>query len=487
MKTVIAVPPVHDFYFTPSRASALGPAVLQNILADFGITADIYNFPAMGRKPARLRLPDELDYLVPHLLPDEVGPVSFFTRYHRFGPAAPECALKLLQNKPDIVFISCFAWAYAEECICLAAEIKRLNPQIIIAAGGAGVTVNPGYFSESGLIDWVLPGRAEEVLPPFLDKSPVSSSPGFVMSETGVSEKKNLRFISSMLTRGCPKACRFCANHIVHGRGFRKAEIKDIKSGISSIPSGMNIHMNFEDDNLLYDADYFFEVLEIIRDRFPDAVFSAENGLDYTYIDRPSVNKLIELGFSSFNFSMASSSQSLLSKENRPSNSDKLDCAITAAAEQGINSTTYFICGLEDDNLSSTLDNILRLHELPTLTGISMFYPVPGLPGFPRKMMSSLTPRLCAGSSARPWNESLSTAQLITAFRLSRLSNLLKTTGKRIPGAGGRIFNRELTNKLISETARTGRLQTIAGKTVREVPLQDEELVSGFLAAVSID
>lgn len=498
MKAVIAVPSVHDFYFTPSRASALGAAALEKILSSCGIKADILNFPAQSKKSVKLQLPGDLSHLEPHILKKEHGPLSFFTNFKRFGPERSACAAQIIELNPDIVFISCFAWAYAAESIDLAEELKRLSSCLPIAVGGAGVTVNPDYFRKSKTMDFVLPGEAESIIPVFLDEvysisSSITQSENtkselrFLWNETGVSAKKKQRFISAMLTRGCPKKCRFCANHLVHGRTFRKSELKEIENEIAKIPSDLNVHINFEDDNLLFDRKYFLDVLKIINNKFPDAVFTAENGLDYTLLDTETINLLIGSGFKAFNFSMTSSSRELLSKENRPADSSKLKNAIETAAAAGIPSTTYFICGLEGDSPASVLDSLIALHSLPTLTGISMFYPVPGLENFPPEKMSRISPRLCAGSSAWPWNGSLSTIQLITAFRLSRLSNLIKTEQGLIPGDGRSAGKSTINSKLLTRIRESGRLHSLCGKTIVELPHQDEGLVSGFLSTASID
>ncbi len=72
--------------------------------------------------------------------------------------------------------------------------------------------------------------------------------------------------------------------------------------------------------------------------------------------------------------------------------------------------------------------NIAYLAKQPTRIGISLFYPVPGIFDFTDKtIFDKHPPFLCAGSSAYAWNHSLSTAELITAFRLCRFVNLLKS------------------------------------------------------------
>ncbi|MDC7125373.1 MAG: B12-binding domain-containing radical SAM protein [Spirochaetales bacterium] len=492
MKAVIAIPSVKDFYFTPTRAAGLGSVAAKHVLENHNIETIILNFSTMKRKLTPLSLPPELNYLKEYLIPEERGAVSFFRKYYRFGPDSKICAEIILENKPDLVLISCFAWAYAEETVNLAAAIKNKSKAVSIAVGGAGVSVAPEYFENFNYIDFVISGEAETAISTFLikqyginkkDGEPVKV-PGFYWNMTGISQNKKTRYFSAMLTRGCPKACRFCANHLVHGRKFRKAEISEIEQGIKNFPHSMNIHLNFEDDNLLFDKEYFFTVLDIVKKYFPDAEFSAENGLDYTMMDEETTEKLISLGFKSFNLSMASSEDTILSKENRKACPSKLDDILNIASKKGIHSTTYFICGLEADTKKTVINNLLRLHNLPTLTGISMFYPVPGLPGFSSKKMIQYPPRLCAGSSAYPWTGSLSTIELITAFRLSRLSNMIKTINGKIPNLNQNNTDIEKCNNLLEKTLKTGKLHTMSKSKIIEVPCQDKILVSDFLSRV---
>ncbi len=485
---VIAVPPVTDFYFTPSRASALGAAVLQALLKQSGSITELFNFPAWKIKPAKLPLPQELSHLGPHIMPGEYGPVSFFTKYRRFGPHPDKCAELLApdgRRPPEAVFISCFAWAYAQDAADLAAAVKKRLPETIIIAGGAGVTVNPGWFKtgpNAAAFDLILPGRAETSLKQILPQaaSHRTDTPPFCITETGVSRNKGIRYYSTMLTRGCPKHCRFCANHLVHGREFKKADINEVASAVRQLPDDMNIHINFEDDNLLYAKDYFFEVLRIIRKRFPNAGFTAENGLDYTLLDTACTEKLIALGFRSFNLSMASSSQTLLKNQARKAEPDRLKEVVETAAARGTASTTYFICGLEGDSTETVINNLAILHRLPTLTGISMFYPVPGLPGFSPESLINKPPRLCAGSSAYPWTGSMSTSELVTAFRLARLSNMIKTSKQRIPSAGHQSNDAGNLSIIFQNTGRLHSLVKGSAEPV-EVTCQDRRLTGAFL------
>ena len=72
------------------------------------------------------------------------------------------------------------------------------------------------------------------------------------------------------------------------------------KKDIFDLHRGKKYFINFEDDNLLIDKDYFFNIIDIFTDFFSEftelnkILFSAENGLDYNLLTKDLCGKLIE-------------------------------------------------------------------------------------------------------------------------------------------------------------------------------------------------
>ena len=476
MKISLIQPPVRDFYQTPHRHAALGSLSVKALLEQAGHTVKLFNFPLEGGKTSTPPLPKELNYLKPFLIPGESGPVSWFVQRKHFGPSFEECSSMVLDWKPDRIMISCFAWCYADETRLLAEQLRRDAPEIPLEAGGAGVSVNPGWFKKSGLFDRVRSGPAEENLKDFPGMPADIPSITPVINRVGDFHRRPQ--FTTMLTRGCPCRCSFCANYLTLGRTFRKSEPETILNQLEQ--TGLKeFHLNLEDDNLLVDRKYFLDFLHRFHDLFPEATLSAENGLDYQMLPLSVAEELIRCGFTRFNLSMASSDSNILAEQKRSSRLDHLQELLAFLEKKGIPSVCYFICGLQGDSLESVAKNILFLAGQPAEIGISPFYAVPGLPGFEHPGEDGLpeSPALYCGSSVYPWNGNLTTAQLITAFRLCRLINLIKS-----PRAGE-------FKELIEKTFRTGKLQTIVGKghkkTIREVPLMDEELTRTVLEGIS--
>ncbi|MDD5676030.1 MAG: cobalamin-dependent protein, partial [Chitinivibrionales bacterium] len=160
MRAVVAVPPIHDFYFTPHRFASLGAQIVTDILTKENFKVCLYNFPV--RQSHTLPLPEQMGFLSPFIIPEEEGKCSFFTTYRHFGPIFEQCLCKIMALHPDIVFLSCFAFCYADQSLELARIIKRASPKMPVAIGGAGVSAYPGYFLKDGSIDYVFSGEAEK-------------------------------------------------------------------------------------------------------------------------------------------------------------------------------------------------------------------------------------------------------------------------------------------------------------------------------------
>lgn len=509
-RALVLVAPIYDFYFTPHRFSSLGASVLLRMLRSRGIDTDLLSFPLLRKKPASIPLPQELSYLSPFIIENETGKTSFFTRYKRFGPDLKECGKIAAALKPDICFISCFAFCYGQTAIELAIEIKRQISSCTIAIGGAGVSAYSEYFLKSESIDFTISGEAEVALFPFLDflqnsEADPLSVPNLGWKNEGKlhfaakelsSEKQiemtvyfsnsinNLQlnqreyFITTSLSRGCPMNCRFCSNWICHGREFRRVTFDKVQESIEQLKEHISpsesVYVNFEDDNLLLDYKYWIECIKEFKSHFPRSSFYAENGIDYRLLTPLRCRELIDSGMSQLNFSIGSADDNILKENNRKSDISLYDKLLSIAEEADIPVITYFICGFPHDTRETVINNLHFLLNRKTGIGISMFYAVPGIDGFEeKKIFDRLSPALCAGSSAYPWNDSLSTCTLVTAFRLARFINLCKSEIKSEP-------EQELI-KLATENKRLYTfVKTEAGANLRETINQDYELTELF-------
>ncbi|MCL2293926.1 MAG: hypothetical protein FWC36_03565 [Spirochaetes bacterium] len=520
MNTAVVIPPVEDFYFSPRRFASLGAFKGAEILNAAGFSTTIFDF-TKGAKH-KIEIPKPISYLNQYIMPGEKGPCSFFTTYTHFGYDAEKCASIVAAGNYNTVFVSLFAFCYAGSAIAFAKSFKKLKPAVKIIACGAGVSVFPEYFRN--YFDAIITGEAEIFLAqckesklmgksggggnyakdlalphelllslPTAPTSGIRTKAGDFIPSAGIAyaDKKSI-CISIMLSRGCFKQCRFCSNFITHGRGFRNTEPEQLKETLAKMlpafenHSNRKIFINIEDDNILCGKPVFFKQLDVIKEFFlkigvsaNNIFFSAENGLDYMLLDPETCAILIEnYNFRQFNFTLTSLDKEVTASQKRDCDLSLLEKILLFLGEQRVPAITYFIAGLDSDSPEKAINSLLFLAKNPGLSGISMFYAVPGLPGFDSgQFLSTISPELCRGSSAYPWNNTLSTKQLLTAFRISRTINFLKKEAKQLQSS-----EKELRKRIIAEK----KLFTItAGNSIAEPKhLTDSDMVEIFFSGM---
>ena len=509
IRAVVIVPSVCDFYFTSHRFSCLGAKILCNLLSNNGVKPSLHIFPLFNSKSKVIDLPKEMSYLSDFLVPNEAGKLSYFTKYQRFGPSAEECAEIIRKESPDICFISSFSFSYSYEALSLAKHLKKIQPDLAIVLGGAGPSAYPLYFIKDTNINFVLAGEAEVSIKLFLDAFIYKSTgygdvPNLYWKNEGLIrfntpkafsnsndidlcisktyETKNTISFSTSLTRGCNKTCGFCSNFLTHGNTFRTIPLEKVHNAIKSFSSIENaekkkIFINFEDDNLLLDREYFLKVLKFFKKCNPEILFLAENGLDYSLLTTDVINELVDLGLAKFNLSLASVDSAILETEKRPLLLEHYKEIVATITTRNIPCITYFICGFKNDTKKSIARTLAFLANQPVTIGISLFYPVPGIHGFENlKIFDELPPCCCNSSSAYPWNRSLSTSTLITAFRLSRFVNLQKQKVKS-------ENETKILNMIREQRKLFTFIKTYQGMEIIPVKNSDQELVEEFFKA----
>ncbi len=440
-KVAIVIPPITDFYYTPHRGAFLGAWIVKKIIEEKGYITTLFDFP--NKKSRVISLPKELYYLENNIIPDERGPIAFFSSYKRFGYSFDKCLRLIKEFSPDAVILSLFAFAYSQEFIDFSKKLRDCFKKLPFIAGGSGVTCFPEYFEKTGIFDTLLCGEIE-CLKDDLFKAIEGKTSGTIRTNRKT-DKNNIEFkivktikikgqthFSTILSRGCPKNCAFCSNFLIQGRNFRTVKLESVEREFKQYSTNSAVHFNFEDDNILLDKDYLIEVLKLLKKYFPNSTFSFENGIDYLFLNDSLVAKLIRHGISHFNLSIGSIKSEILKENKRPLSIEKLTEILHTIKKYGTKSIVYFISGLKNDSFENTISTLIFLKNLPCITGISPFYPVPGIKGFEdRGVFEKTSPLLTKGSSFYPWNRSLKTGEMIEAFRLARLSNLTKKKDKK--------------------------------------------------------
>ncbi len=383
-------------------------------------------------------MPEELSYLASYL-----GKDGFFKYYNRFGKLPCLLSNEIIRWKPDIVFISLFAFCYAPDAIEIVTALRKAGYHSKIILGGAGVSAYPAYFLRHSSADFAFAGEADCAIKNIIRKPKSTSGMWYFENEeithndpapvkefypliVPVRKSSGIQYYSGIFTRGCPMRCGFCSSRM-HMPGFRKASLYSIKELFQKTDWANPSHLNIEDDAIVWDFEYLLEILNLYKiSAGSNATFSLENGIDYRALDADRVKVLAKLGLSKLNISLVSIDPAVSKNYGRTGYPDKFSEVAEAAHLHGISVTGYLIAGLKGDTYDGVRKGLNFLSSLPVLIGISPFYPVPGIQNFEDlSFFNAIPPRLCAGTSCYPWHD-ISTEELVELFCEARKINLTR-------------------------------------------------------------
>jgi len=447
MRILLINPPVEDFYFTPQRAYPINLLYLGTALKNAGFCVQLLDAVGSGRK-ATLTVPPDFAYLKRYYQPD-VSAFKLFHQYYRFGQDDLWISRQIKQFRPDVVGISANFTPYHESALRIARLAKAVDKNIIVVAGGRFATFAPRVLLKDAAVDFVLRGEAEESLVQFcqtLERGrPVA--PGLCRRKGGrlmigrpalIKDLDALAqpdrslidpagyiyagrpMVSLMASRGCGRACDFCA--IRERFRWRKAagliaEMRDcFKRGIR--------HFNFEDDNINLHPQ-FARILDGISEGFSGQVsISFMNGLLSEGLDGPIRDKLLRAGLTHLDLSLASCGAD-------PSAQAKLFKVAAAFSRKNIPVTAHFIVGFPGQAAQDCFGQLKMLAARPLLLGPSVYYPV-----FKAKKGKDFK---FWRSACACYDQDMSRDEIITAVYFSRLINFLKQTLEACAGDRAKI------------------------------------------------
>lgn len=288
----------------------------------------------------------------------------------------------LIQKKPDVIGFSCYIWNI-EETIKVINMIKKINPDILIVAGGPEVTYDVQEWMENvPNFDVIVLGEGEQTFKQLLEGystgQDFSTVPGIAYrSKSGIQvnpqrnklDLKDLptpyRFeedaahLSKRITyvetsRGCPFSCQFCLSSIEVGvRYFDREKIKEdirylMKNGAKTI--------KFVDRTFNISRSYAMEMFRfLIDEHLPGTVFQFEITAD---IMRPEVisflNEEAPAGLFRFEIGVQSTNDNTNELVMRKQNFEKLKRTVTMVKEGGkIDQHLDLIAGLPEEDYHS--------------------------------------------------------------------------------------------------------------------------------------
>ena len=231
---------------------------------------------------------------------------------------------KIEKFRPDIVGLSCTFTMNHENTIQIAKEIKKLNKNIIILAGGVHVSNATEFVLKDGkdCIDFALTYEAENSLLDFLnflnnEKSEIYQIASLIegkfyeIKNKNLPEGENINVIPdygdidiSKLTdlgeigtfrywrpknskgtavlakKGCRARCSFCSVRNFNGKGVRAKSTDTVINELKVLKNNYGInHITWLDDDLLFDKEQTYELFDKMEKNNLNMTWDASNGL----------------------------------------------------------------------------------------------------------------------------------------------------------------------------------------------------------------
>ena len=455
-------PPIRDFYVTTKRTIPYGLASIAAGLIETGFSVEI--FDALASSKSRVvDLPAELSYLQTYYDQSDRSPFALFHHFKHFGYSYATIGERVKKIRPFLVGISSLFTAYAVEALKTAQIVKHYHPDCKTVLGGHHPTALPERTMESPAVDFVLRGEGEVSMPLLADALQngwrLDNIPGLVYRKADgslhVSEPAsmqnpddhplpashllNQRFYRRnkkataviVASRGCPLKCTYCAvgasSPLKHRRRSVEAVMNEIETSVNLYDTGF---IDFEDENLSLDREWFLQLLTQIRRRFKGNPLElrAMNGLLPSSLDKQIIGAMKAAGFKTLNLSLGTLSNAQLKRFQRPDVRKAFKKALKFAKSHDLKAVGYIIVGAPFQKAADSLNDILYLADRKVLIGTSVFYPAPGSSDYALCASMGLLPihYSCMRSSALPISHTTTRKEAITLLRLSRIVNFMK-------------------------------------------------------------
>lgn len=461
-------PPVRDFYATAKRSIPYGLASIAASLIQHGFSVEILDGLATS-KSRNLPIPPEMDYLSRFYANPDLSPFALFHQYRHFGYGFEHIGKQAKASGAFLIGISSLFTAYSPEAIQTAMAVKACHPSCKIVIGGHHPTALPEAVMNCSAIDYAFRGEGEVSLPilsrilktnPSPSAALLSAVPGLVFRKSGASLNVNdpvwvkdlnalplpaIHLVCSkyyrrgksgasviVASRGCPMACTYCSlgknANIPYRRKNLEVVIREIEQAVDGHVAAF---IDFEDENLSLDRNWFMAILSAIQARFPEPrpELRAMNGLLPASLDRNMVIAMKAAGFKTLNLSLGTTSAAQLKRFQRPDMQAAFENALQFAEDCGLDAVGYIIVAAPFQNPMDAVEDLLYLASLRTLAGVSVFYPSPGSMDYDLCRTLGILPEYFSlmRSSALPLSHTTTRLESVTLMRLGRLLNFMKS------------------------------------------------------------
>jgi len=471
---LLVQPPIRDFYLTAKRTIPYGLAGIAAVLVREGFSVEIIDALATSRSH-HIELPREMHYLREFYTHPDQSPFALFHHFKHFGYSFEHIGRTARHSSAQLVGISSLFTPYWGEALKTADVIRANLPNCKIVMGGHHPTVLPEAVMKSTAVDYILRGDGE-VSMPLLAKAlkkgkTIENIPGIVRrtSEGEIAADKPARMTKPdiyplpavelinrryyrrrkkggavvVASRGCPLKCSYCCMRSSADQPYIRRRVAsvfaEVERAVDQYDTGF---IDFEDENLSLDRQWFLDLLSAIQARFGKngLELRAMNGLFPPALDEEIICAMAGSGFKTLNLSLGSTSVDQLRRFQRPDVGRAFDAALELAPKYGLQAVGYIIVGGPNQQAEDSVRDLLYLAARRVLAGVSVYYPSPGSPDYERCRSLGVLPKSYAlmRSSVLPISHTTTRKESSTLLRLGRILNFIKSLldrGTPIPQA----------------------------------------------------
>ena len=337
-----------------------------------------------------------------------------------------EAEVESYLRKAEILGLSALT-PHVNRAIRYAQRARQLNPAVVTVMGGPHATVDVDTFLDSGAIDYVIGGEAEDSIVDFMrgvdtGKSVLGKVPGIAFDRDDGTRLANPqpplikdldrvpfpawdalpferyagmnkeRLFYIFTSRGCPFRCIFCQKELT-GRGFRTRSVANILDELQEI------HDKYQPGNVLFIDELFtcqkkrvYEICEGIMQRGLKLNMSCETRVDM--LDYDMARTMKKAGFNRMYFGVESGSQRSLDTLVKDYKVEKVVEALKITRRAGIWTKIFLIVGTPGETMED-IENTARVMRegMPDRVRTSLFNPLTATASF-EKFKGRIDPSL---------------------------------------------------------------------------------------------
>ncbi|MBI5741878.1 MAG: B12-binding domain-containing radical SAM protein [Nitrospirae bacterium] len=300
---------------------------------------------------------------------------------------------------PDYIGISVMSTEYKNILDITADVVKKINPDIVVIAGGVHVTMEYENVMKNPDIDYAIRGEGEYVLRDlirhlngagdfpaegvvFRDNGAVKAFPqvyikdiselpwpdyGLIKLEDylrtgprhGPLRPPEYPYIRMSVTRGCPFGCSFCQVATISGRKVRTRSPEDVVNEMLFLKKKYGIKsIQFDDDNIIMDKHFLRRLLELMIEKRVDVKFII-GAFAVFLLNEEILDLLVKSGCVGLNVAIESGNKRVLREiVQKPVDLDKAKLWIGKIREKGLFCIANFIIGFPGETWEEIRDTV---------------------------------------------------------------------------------------------------------------------------------